>query len=280
MFRRKISVAIIDMYNNTPNQGMRCIKQLLTDGLPDEQIEFDYHIFDLRHKNEIPDLSFDVYISTGGPGSPLAGDDEEWEHRYKHWLDTIYDWNKTHENKKYVFLICYSFQLMAHLFQIADVKLRRSTSFGITPIHKTEDGKRDSLYHGLPDPFYAADFRDWQVIQPKHEIMEKYGFKILSLEKIRPHVPLERAITGIRLNDEMVGVQFHPEADPEGMDFHFSKPEQKDVIIKNHGQAKYEQILERLRRPDYIQKTYSTVIPNFLRVAALSCFEKEEKETV
>jgi homoserine O-succinyltransferase len=275
MSKRIISVAIIDMYNNTPNQGMRCIQQLLSDGLPEQEVEFVYTVFDLRAKNEIPDLSFDIYISTGGPGSPLSGKGQEWEGKYKYWLDSVFDWNKTQENKKYVFMICYSFQLMAQLFQIAEVKLRRSTSFGITPIHKTEDGKKDSLYKGLTNPFYAADFRDWQVIQPKHEIMEQYGFKILSLEKIRPHVPLERAITGIRLNNEMVAVQFHPEADAEGMFFHFSKPEQKNLIVKNHGLAKYQQIIERLKRTDYIEKTYLTLIPNFLKEATSNCLEKE-----
>jgi len=275
MSKKIISVAIIDMYNNTPNQGMRCIKQLLSDGLAEQDVEFNYTVFDLRGQNEIPDLSYDIYISTGGPGSPLAGNGQEWEAKYKNWLVSVFDWNKIKENKKYVFMICYSFQLMAHLFQIAEVKLRKSSSFGITPIHKTEDGKKDILYKDLSDPFYAADFRDWQVIQPKHEIMEQYGFKILSLEKIRPHVPLERAITGIRLNNEIVAVQFHPEADAEGMFFHFSKPEQKNLIVKNHGIAKYQQIIERLKRPDYIEKTYLTLIPNFLMEASLNCLENE-----
>lgn len=266
--KKKLKVAIIDMYNNAPNQGMRCIKQILSDGLPSDFIDFEYKVFDLRQSNEIPSLDYDIYISTGGPGSPLAGEGLEWEAKFKHWLDSVYEWNRTQESKKSVFLICYSFQLMSHLYQIAEVKLRKSSSFGMTPIHKTEAGKLDSLYAGLTDPFYAADFRDWQVIQPKREVMEKQGFKILSLEKIRPHVDLERAITGIRLNSEMVGVQFHPEADPEGMYFHFSKPEQKEIIIKNHGLAKYEQILERLKREDYIEKTYQTILPNFFREAA------------
>lgn len=265
--KKKLKVAIIDMYNKAPNQGMRCIKQILADGLPSDFVEFEYKIFDLRLNNEIPGLDYDIYISTGGPGSPFAGEGLEWEAKFKQWLDSVYEWNRAEESKKSVFLICYSFQLMSHLYKIADVKLRKSSSFGITPIHKTEDGKLDSLYTGLSDPFYAADFRDWQVIQPKRETMEQNGFKILSLEKIRPHVALERAITGIRLNAEMVGVQFHPEADPEGMYYHFSKPEQKEIIVKNHGLAKYEQILERLKREDYIEKTYQTVLPNFLKEA-------------
>lgn len=272
--KREIKVAIIDMYENIPNQGMRCIKQLLDDSI-DESIEFEYTVFNTRVNDELPGLNYDVYISTGGPGSPISGEGQIWQKKYKEWIDSVDQWNKNHDSKKSVLLICFSFQLVSHLFQIADVVERKSTSFGITPIHKTEDGKLDPLYQGLSDPFYAADFRDWQVIQPNRKLLDRRGFKILSLEKIRPHVPLERAITGIRLSEEIVGVQFHPEADALGMHYHFSKEDQKNSIIKNHGKPKYEQLLNRLEKKDYIEKTYKTVIPNFLRDSVTKVSETE-----
>ena len=53
-----IKVAILDLYNNHPNQGMRCIKQIV-----EEQVfPIEWKVFDVRAKNEIPDLSYDVYI--------------------------------------------------------------------------------------------------------------------------------------------------------------------------------------------------------------------------
>ncbi len=61
-----LRLAILDMYDNTPNQGMRCIKEIL-----DRYSEvLEYETFDVRHLCQIPDLSFDAYISTGGPGDP------------------------------------------------------------------------------------------------------------------------------------------------------------------------------------------------------------------
>ena len=63
----KIKLAILDMNNDEPNQGLRCI----IDIVKMFSKEVDFKVFDVRAKNELPDLSFDIYISSGGPGSPL-----------------------------------------------------------------------------------------------------------------------------------------------------------------------------------------------------------------
>lgn len=264
-----VRAAVIDLYNNFPNQGMRCIKQLLEDasrsyfGIP-----LEFQVFDARAKNEIPDLSFDIYISTGGPGSPFDSEGQAWEKDYFRFLDQL--WRHNAEGKglpKYGLFICHSYQMVARHFKFGDVIERKSGSFGMYPVHKTEAGKKDPLFDGLADPFYAADFRDWQVLQPRKELMQEMGAEILCMEKERPHVDLERAMMAIRLMKEMVAVQFHPEADAEGMYAHFSKPEQKEKIIAHHGQEKYNDILSKLSKPQYIKRTYSTVIPGFLKRA-------------
>ncbi len=66
----QFKVAVLDLYDNTPNQGMRCIHDIL--GTFRSRIEWD--VFDVRGKAAIPDLSYDIFISTGGPGSPYEGD--------------------------------------------------------------------------------------------------------------------------------------------------------------------------------------------------------------
>ena len=43
------------------------------------------------------------------------------------------------------------------------------------------------------------------------DLINSMGATITCLEKIRPEVPLERAIMGIQFNEYMAGVQFHPE---------------------------------------------------------------------
>lgn len=261
-----VKVAILDLYNRTPNQGMRCIREFLSsadDIVPG--LEVSVEEYEVRSAGQVPGLDHDVYISTGGPGSPFDGEDHEWENRYFEWAQRLLEHNKEEAVPKHVLFICHSFQLMCRCFEVAEVSKRQSMSFGITPIHMTPAGAEDPLYHGLEDPFFAADFRDWQVVQPDLGKIESLGGTVLSVEKERPHVPLERATTGIRLSPEMVGVQFHPEADVEGMLAHFREEERKKHVIEHHGEDKYWETIERMRNPDFLDRTHRTVLPNFLR---------------
>ena len=113
-------------------------------------------------------------------------------------------------------------------------------------------------------PSGAADFRDFQAIQPNEDRFEMLGAEILALEKIRAHVPLERAIMAIRFSPEWLGVQFHPEADPDGMIVHFLDPERRETVIVEHGAEKYHRMLADMRHPERIARTHDLVIPQFL----------------
>jgi GMP synthase-like glutamine amidotransferase len=261
MNNEKVKVAILDMNNNAPNQGLRCIKEIVETF--HEEVSFS--IFDVRHKSEIPDTSYDIYISSGGPGSPL--EEEIWRKPYLELMQNLWNHNKESDHKKAVFFICYSFQVMCKYFELGDIKLRKSTSFGILPVHKTKKGKTDILLEGLNDPFYAVDSRDWQLVQPKLKIFKEKGASILSLEKIRTHVELERAIMAVRFSDEFVGTQFHPEADPVSMADHFALEENKKVIIGSFGEEKYAQMMDRMDDPDKLIMTYETILPKFIRNA-------------
>ena len=265
----RLRLAILDLYNGIPNQGMRCIRQIA------EQFadRIDYDVFDVRVDGSVPDLSYDIYISSGGPGDPRDGEGEGgWTEAWNGWLDAVFTHNRTADTRKYVFFICHSFQMATHHFGLAEVTPRRSISFGTFPVHTTEFGDRDLLFADLDDPFYAADFRRYQAIQPDAARLDEVGARVLCLEKIRPHVDLERAIMAIRWSEEIVGVQFHPEADPEGMLTHFSRPDIKTEVIGEHGRAKWMQMMEDLSDPDRISRTHDAILPGFLKraIAALT----------
>jgi hypothetical protein len=92
------------------------------------------------------------------------------------------------------------------------------------------------------------------------------GASILSIEKARPHVPYERAIMAIRFNPNMIGTQFHPEADATGMLLHLHTEEKKKTVIENYGQEKWDSMVTHLNDPDKIMNTYSHILPNFLHL--------------
>ena len=260
----KLKLAILDLYDGTPNQGMRCIKEVVDQFSED----IEWKVFDTRGKAEIPKFEeYDIFIGTGGPGSPFEGDGV-WDKAYFDLIQRIWDHNlQTIDQPKFMFFICHSFQMACRHFKLAEVSRRKSKSFGTFPVHKTEFGKRDWLFETLPNPFCIADFRDWQVVRPNYERFAELGAKILLREKIRPQIPLERAIMGIRFSNEMFGTQFHPEADPEGMLIHFQDETQRKLIEEEHGEEKYAEMIEDLQDPQKIPLTHATVLPLFLRNA-------------
>jgi len=254
-------LAILDLYDGEPNQGMRCIKEIVDRFDQD----LDWQLFDVRGKAELPDLSFDLFISSGGPGSPLDGDGH-WDKKYFDWRGKVWEWNKNPDNsRKFVFFICHSFQIAVHYFDIAQVTQRRSMSFGTFPVHLNPAGLKEPVFQGLPNPFYAADFRHWQVVRPNGKKIREMGARILAIEKERPHVPLERAVMAIRFSPEMLGVQFHPEADPTGMLDHFQHPERRDIVVDDHGLEKYQDMIDHLNDEDKIPLTHDIVLPSFIR---------------
>jgi homoserine O-succinyltransferase/O-acetyltransferase len=262
-----VKVAVIDLYNGIPNEGMRCIRQILKDN--DGQYfgqRIEFREFDARSADEIPGMDHDIYISTGGPGSPFDSEGSVWEKKYFNWLDSIWQKNDNPDTDiKCVMAICHSYQMVARHFSLAEVTERRTGAFGIHPVHITREGKNDPIFTGLADPFYAADFRDWQVLQPRQDVLDRLGARILAIEKERPHVDLERAVMAIRLSKQIIALQFHPEADPEGMRRHFQKPEQKNKIIDIHGESKYNRFIRNLADPEILRPTYQNMIPGFLK---------------
>ena len=184
-------------------------------------------------------------------------------------MRNIEDWNNRPDGfpKKHVFFICHSFQLACRYYGIGTVCKRKSTAFGVFPIHMLEDGRNEPIFEGLKDPFYSVDSRDYQVIEPNHNRLREMGGRLLAIEKNRPHVPFERAVMSVRFNDYFLGTQFHPEADAVGMSMYLQREDKKQTVIENHGEAKWKSMVEQLQDPEKIMWTYQHVLPNFLNLA-------------
>jgi GMP synthase-like glutamine amidotransferase len=267
--KRTIRIAILDLYAGEPNQGMRCLRDLIREFADSNHLEVQKDEFDVRLKNHLPDTSYDIYISSGGPGSPLESRFDDWDIAWCQWVDKMVRWNNNPSNtqKKYIFFVCHSFQLACRFFNAGLVTKRRSEAFGVFPVHMLEAGRIEPVFDGLKDPFYAVDSRKYQVVQPNQEILKDMGAKILCIEKERPHVPYERAMMGIRFNDYMIGTQFHPEADAEGMRIRLQSDEKKKIVMDNFGSEKWQNMMDQLNDPDKIVWTHAHVIPNFLSQA-------------
>lgn len=264
-----VKVAILDLYEGQPNQGMRCIRQLLTDYGRTRGLDLHYDEFDVRLAYQTPDLSYDIYISSGGPGSPLDSEGSQWEAAFWAWLQKIEAFNNDPASgtPKQVLFICHSFELVCRHYGIARVTNRKSAAFGVFPVHTLEGAAGEPVFADLCDPFYAVDSRSYQVIEPDYDRLHRMGATLLAIEKERPHVPLERAIMAIRFSRYMIGTQFHPEADPAGMSIYLQQEDRKNTVIAEYGEEKWKSMIAQLNDPDKIRWTYSHVIPNFLDYA-------------
>jgi len=264
-----IKIATIDLYNNERNEGMRCIKEIVSEAQArNNETEITYEVFDTRFKGEVPGIEIDIFISSGGPGSPFEGEGTQWEKDYFNLIQKIWDYNqKNPERKKYLFFICHSFQMMGRFFKFGTVNQRHSKSFGVMPFNLTKDGKSDNILKGLSNPFYSADIRQFQVIEPDKKVIKELGAKILSYEIVDDNEKAQPALAAVRISDEIVGTQFHPEADPDSMLYHFKQDERKEQVVEKYGEERYFEMISILERPDTIKQTRKTVIPSFLKHA-------------
>jgi GMP synthase-like glutamine amidotransferase len=264
---KDIRIALLDMNNNHVNQGFRNIKEISEAFKQSSEENVSIKVFDVRYKNEVPDIEdFDIFISSGGPGDPHR-EGLEWEDKFSGFLDSVLEHNKFNEDKKYLFLICHSFQLASIHWELGNICKRKSYSFGVMPVHKTEEGEQEFLFKNLPDPFYAVDSRAFQFIEPNHDRFEELGMKIVAIEKFRPHINLERAVMAIRFSEEIFGTQFHPEANPAGMVENLKDDKNKEAMIENFGMEKYLETIDRMDDEDKIILTQAQILPRFLRFA-------------
>ena len=187
---RNIRIAILDLYEGQANQGMRCLREIIGKWGEANRFIVVYDEFDVRLNLAVPDTSYDIYISSGGPGSPLESMHSEWENIYFGWLKSIEDWNNASEQfpKKHVFFICHSFQLACRYYQVGNVCKRISNAFGVLPIHLLEDGKNESVCGGLKDHVYSVESRAYKVIEPDHTRLREMGARKLAVEKNQQHV--------------------------------------------------------------------------------------------
>ena len=107
--KKRVSIAVLDLYEGVANEGMRCIREIIAQWGKANNLDIYLKEFEVRLNQEVPGTDFDIYISSGGPGSPLESEGSEWEKKYFHWLNEIELWNNDplQTNKKNVFFICH-----------------------------------------------------------------------------------------------------------------------------------------------------------------------------
>jgi GMP synthase-like glutamine amidotransferase len=264
-----VRVGIIDMNAGHANEAIRCIGVLVDQFAarvvaqnPDLTVERVR--VSPRDKGEVPPTDCDLYLSSGGPGSPFDGDGQQWVDDYGEFLDGIVDENVGLRNRgRSLFCVCYSFEMAVRHFRIAEMAPRATRKFGVMPVYTTEEGLGHQLLSPFGDRLFAFEHRNWEAIGLDESSLRKHGGKLLARES-RDGVSKGAALLGFDFAPGVEGVQFHPEADRPGVISWVARPEQAEAFKQAYGVTTYERMIKTLDNPDRLARTFALLIPGWM----------------
>jgi GMP synthase-like glutamine amidotransferase len=266
---RPLRLCIVDMNNGHVNQAMRCLRGLVAEffervhvhnpGLPCELVEVSP-----RDTNVPVPTDCDLYLSSGGPGSPFDGEGEPWTFDFGRFVDGVVDSAvKGGEHQRAMFAICYSFELVVHHYKLAEIVPRAERKFGVMPIYTTNAGQQHPLLAPFGDRLFAFEHRNWEAVELDEKRLTTLGGRLLARES-RDGVSKGRAILGLSVAPGLEAVQFHPEADRAGVMNWVARPEQAAAFKATYGEVTYQAMLRTLDDPRRLARTYALVIPGWL----------------
>ncbi len=267
---RDLSVCLVDMNAGHVNQAMRCFRGIVTaffdrvrrhnPGLPCRLIEVSP-----RDTNAPIPRDCDIYVGSGGPGSPFDGDDQPWFADFRRFLDwMLVEARRTDEDQRSLFGVCYTYELLVRMTGVAEVTMRDSRKFGVMPAYTTSYGRKHPLFAPFKDRLFAFEHRHWEAINLDKDRLADLGGGLLAQES-RDGYSKGQGLLGFDLGPGIEAVQFHPEADRAGVISWVARPEQAAAFRATYGEETYQAMLRTLDDPKRLAMTYALVIPGFLQ---------------
>lgn len=266
---RELSICLIDMNNGHVNQAMRCFRSIVSaffERVERANPDLRMRLVEVSPRDtqaRIP-RDCDIYIGSGGPGSPYDGDHERWFADFGKFCDEMVSSARRNDaDEKSFFGVCYTFEMLVRHFKVADVSMRDSRKFGVMPIYTTSYGQRHELLHAFHDRLFAFEHRNWEAVNLDEARLHELGGGILAQESRDGHSK-GRALLGIDFGGGIEAVQFHPEADRAGVMSWVARPEQAEAFRETYGEFTYQAMLRTLDDPNRLARTFALVIPGYL----------------
>jgi GMP synthase-like glutamine amidotransferase len=266
---RPLRLCIVDMNNGHVNQAIRCLRSISSsffDRVQRENPDVVCELVEVSPRdtgNAIP-LDCDLYLSSGGPGSPFEGDGTAWADDYGRFCDAVVE-ASIHggAGQRALFAICYSFEMVVRHFKLAHIGPRTERKFGVMPIYTTGEGQRHPLLSPFGDRLFAFEHRNWEAIDLDTSRLATLSGQLLAQES-RDGVSKGRAVLGLDAAPGVEAVQFHPEADRPGVMNWVARPEQAAAFKATYGEVTYQAMLRTLDDPRRLARTFALVIPGWL----------------
>lgn len=266
---RPFRLCIVDMNDGHVNQAMRCFRTIAArffDRVNAANPAVPCQLVEVSPRNTEDDIprDCDLYLSSGGPGSPFDGDGMAWPNRYYRYLDDVVEAaEEGGPGQQALFAVCYSFEMIVRHFKVAEMKPRAERKFGVMPVYMTPEGQEHPLLAPFADRLFAFEHRNWEAIDIDTRRLAALGGQVLARES-RDGVSKGRAMLGVDVASGIEAVQFHPEADRAGVVSWVSRPDQAAAFKATYGEVTYAAMLRTLDDPRRLARTYALVIPGWL----------------
>lgn len=258
------------MNNGVPNEAVRCFKRLIeafaskaraaNPGLQTPLVHIQP-----RNLGEVAPRDVDLVLSTGGPGSPHDGFDDPWALAYRSFLDYVVEQTqKSPLTAPSIFAVCHSFEICTLHFQVARMRERPSTKFGLMPAYMTAEGQKSEVLERFGDRLFAFEHRGWEAVDLDEKKLKSLGGALLARESRPGRSDKGEGLLGFQFAPGIVGTQFHPEADKPGVIAWITRPEKAEAFKKAYGEELYERMMKSLKDPTRLARTFAILIPGWL----------------
>lgn len=265
---RSLRIGLIDMNNGVPNQAIRSFRSIIAAFAErvrarNPGLSVTTSHVQPRNLGEAPPADCDLYLSTGGPDSPVDGFKESWAPSIRSFIDRIVDGQlQRGSTAPSLFAVCYSFELTVMHFGLAEM-IPRERKFGIMPVYPTEEGLASPIFAPFGDRLFVWEHRSWQAVELNEKRLKELGGTLLARESRDGHSK-GRGLMAFHFAQGVDGTIFHPEADRPGVLNWLERPEQAKAVIETYGELVYKRMCKTIDDPTRLARTYALLLPGWM----------------
>jgi GMP synthase-like glutamine amidotransferase len=266
-----LKVCFIDMNAGVENQAIRCLQSVIARfeaELRESNPTLPIDVVTVSPRDTLTPIprGHDLYIASGGPGSPLEGLGTPWYDDFRRLTDGLLEaHDRDPRDAASMFAICYSYELMAMHLDIAEVVQRDGRKFGVMPIYTTTAGRHHPLLAPFGDRLFAFEHRNWEVVNMDETRLALMNGAVLARESREGRDDKGLAVLAFNVGEAVETVQFHPEADLAGIFNWIDRPEQATAFKESYGDHTFERMLKTISNPERVARVHHEVIPGWMR---------------
>jgi homoserine O-succinyltransferase len=265
----KVRVCLVDMNAGLKNEAMRCLRGHVDSFAAavretNPYVEVERVEVSPRDRGDIIVRDADLYLCSGGPGSPFDAEGTFWDADFRSFLDGVVR-QDVGVAQRSVFAICYSFELAVRHFDIAKLVKREQKKFGVMPAYTTTAGRAHPMLAPFGDRIFAFEHRNWDALDVRESRLSSMGGASLARESREGVNDKGESMLAFHVGEAFESTLFHPEADRAGIRAWIDDPDHEAEFREVYGDLTHERMMRTVDNPERIDRTHRVVLPSWFR---------------